>query len=132
MRIAIPPYTLRAWPACGRRGVTVADLCATTRAERIAVVRDMRCSQGNRTELRGPTTAERCRTGKQLNPWRGPMSKIENTRNARVLQDHELNLVSGGAGRPFAVDIGTSEQLVSRSVARTGFIDASQVYGVAE
>jgi len=60
------------------------------------------------------------------------MSKIENTRNARVLQDHELNLVSGGAGRPFAVDIGTSEQLVSRSVARTGFIDASQVYGVAE
>jgi len=47
----------------------------------------------------------------------------------RTLQGDELNLVSGGAGRPFAVDIGTSEQLVSGSVARTGFIDASMIYG---
>jgi hypothetical protein len=47
----------------------------------------------------------------------------------RTLQDDEWDLVSGGAGRSFAVDIGTSEQLVPGSVARTGFIDASQIYG---
>jgi hypothetical protein len=47
----------------------------------------------------------------------------------RTLQDDELDLVSGGAGRSFAIDIGTSERLVSGSVARTGFIDASQIYG---
>jgi hypothetical protein len=49
--------------------------------------------------------------------------------DVRTLHDDELDLVSGGAGRPFAIDIGTSERLVSGSVARTGFIDASQVYG---
>jgi hypothetical protein len=57
------------------------------------------------------------------------VSKSETAQTTRVLQDDEWNLVSGGAARSFAVDIGTSEQLVSGSVARTGFIDASQIYG---
>ena len=40
------------------------------------------------------------------------MRKNENAQSARVLRDDELDLVSGGAGRSFAIDIGTSEELM--------------------
>ena len=35
-----------------------------------------------------------------------------NAQSARVLRDDELDAVSGGAGRSFAVDIGFSEELM--------------------
>jgi hypothetical protein len=40
------------------------------------------------------------------------MWKSENAQTARVLRDDELDAVSGGAGRSFAIDIGTSEELM--------------------
>jgi hypothetical protein len=53
----------------------------------------------------------------QLDATSGPMSKGENAKTARVLQDNELDAVSGGTGRSFAVDMGTSEQLVLNATA---------------
>ena len=47
-----------------------------------------------------------------LNRRSGAMWKSENAQTARVLRDDELDAVSGGAGRSFALDIGTSEELM--------------------
>ena len=47
-----------------------------------------------------------------LNRRSGTMRKNENAQSARVLRDDELDLVSGGAGGSFAIDIGTSEELM--------------------
>ena len=57
------------------------------------------------------------------------MSKIENFKADRVLQDNELDAVSGGTGRSFAVDIGTSEQLVLYANGRRSVLENTMVSG---
>jgi hypothetical protein len=47
----------------------------------------------------------------------------------RTLQDDEMDLVSGGAGRSFAVDIGTSEQLVLNANGRRLALENTMVSG---
>ena len=57
------------------------------------------------------------------------MGMLEVGHDIRTLQDDEMDLVSGGAGRSFAVDIGTSEQLVFNANGTTLTLENTMVSG---